>query len=79
MLRNPEGTFGAKLIEECGLKGAQIGKAKVSLKHANFIINEDGSACAKDIEMLIEHVQKTVLAQKFIELTREIHIIGDIE
>lgn len=63
----------AKLIDECGLKGYQIGGAQVSEKHAGFIINKD-NATAKDIIDLIEYVRKTVKERtgKLIELEVEI-------
>jgi UDP-N-acetylmuramate dehydrogenase len=77
VFRNPEGDFAARLIEACGLKGHQCGKAMVSSKHANFIINQDGFATASDIESLITLVQDTVLAKTQIKLVREVHIIGD--
>lgn len=77
VFRNPEGDFAARLIEACGLKGYQCGKAMVSTKHANFIINQDGTASAKDIESLITLVQETVFAKTQIKLVREVHIIGD--
>ena len=74
--RNPEGYFAAKLIEECGLKGFQVGGAQVSEKHANFIINK-GNATAADIENLIFQIQKEVFKQKKIKLVTEIIIIGE--
>ena len=74
--RNPKDNFAAKLIEDCGLKGYQIGGAQVSEKHANFIINL-GNASALDIEKIIDHIQKVVLEKKSIELKREIKIIGE--
>lgn len=77
VFRNPPGDFAARLIEQCGLKGKQLGHAKVSEKHANFIINEKGQASAQDIESLISLVQKTVHEQTTIDLIREVHIIGD--
>ncbi len=63
----------AKLIDECGLKGYQIGGAQVSEKHAGFIINKENST-ANDILQLIEYVQKTVYEKtgKVIELEIEI-------
>ena len=77
VFKNPTGTYAAKLIESCGLKGFSLGGAKVSTKHANFIINHEGIASALDIEQLIQHVRKTVLEKTSIELLHEIHILGD--
>ncbi|HHF7365730.1 TPA: UDP-N-acetylmuramate dehydrogenase [Legionella bozemanae] len=77
VFRNPPGNFAARLIESCGLKGFNIGGALVSQKHANFIINHQGSATAADIEALIHLVQTKVREQTTIELMREVHIIGD--
>ena len=76
VFRNPPNQFAAKLIESCGLKGHQIGGAVVSQKHANFIINQDGEASAKDIEQLIDYVRETVRAQTGCELIQEVHMIG---
>ncbi|CAM4400453.1 MAG: UDP-N-acetylenolpyruvoylglucosamine reductase [Legionella sp.] len=77
VFRNPPGDFSARLIESCGLKGFSLGGAMVSQKHANFIINHQGSASAADIEALIYLVQTKVREQTTIELMREVHIIGD--
>lgn len=77
VFRNPPGDFAARLIESCGLKGFSIGGAMVSQKHANFIINHQGSASAADIEALIQLVQAKVREQTTVELMREVHIIGD--
>jgi len=74
--RNPKDNFAAKLIEECGLKGFQIGGAQISEKHANFIINL-GNASALDIEKIIIYIQKVVYEKKNIQLKREIKIIGE--
>ena len=49
----------------------------VSQKHANFIINQHGSASAADIEALIHLVQTKVREQTTIEMIHEVHIIGD--
>lgn len=77
VFRNPPHQYAAQLIEMCGLKGKKIGGACVSTKHANFIINDQGQASAKDIESLIEFIQKTVYEKTNIMLHREVHIIGD--
>lgn len=77
VFRNPPGDFAARLIESCGLKGFSVGGAMVSQKHANFIINHQGSASAADIEALIYLVQTKVREQTSVELLHEVHIIGD--
>ena len=76
VFRNPPGSYAAKLIEECGLKGRAIGGAVISPKHANFIVNK-GGARAADIEALIELAQSTVQAKFGIELEREVRLVGD--
>lgn len=76
VFRNPANDHAARLIESCGLKGFCIGRACVSDKHANFIINT-GGASAADIESLIQHVQETVHARTGIELIAEVRIIGE--
>lgn len=64
----------AKLIDECGLKGYQIGGAQVSEKHAGFIINKE-NATAKDIIDLVEYVKKTVKEKKGKSIDLEVEII----
>lgn len=76
VFRNPENDHAARLIESCDLKGARIGGAVVSQKHANFIIN-DKSATAADIEALIKHVQEVVNIKCGIELIKEVCIVGE--
>lgn len=76
VFKNPAGDFAARLIESCDLKGARIGAAVVSDKHANFIINKGGNSAA-DIEALIQHVQKVVAEKTGVELQIEVHIIGE--
>jgi len=77
VFRNPPGDHAARLIEACGLKGYAIGGARVSEKHANFIVNAQGRGSAADIENLIEHVRRTVLAKCGVELITEVRIIGE--
>lgn len=76
VFRNPSGDHAARLIEAAGLKGTAIGGARVSEKHANFIVNPDGSATAAEIEMLIGQVQARVKEMFGIELVREVRIVG---
>jgi len=77
VFRNPPGDHAARLIEACGLKGYAIGGARVSEKHANFIVNAKGRGSAADIENLIEHVRHAVLAKHGVELTAEVRIVGE--
>ncbi len=74
--KRPEGYFAGKLIEDCGLKGYQIGGAQVSEKHAGFIINA-GGATSSDILKLIEYVQDKVNQKFGVLLEPEIKIIGE--
>jgi len=76
VFRNPPGDHAARLIESCGLKGLARGGARVSEKHANFIVNPDGAASAADIEWLILEVKKTVLEKTGIDLVPEVRIVG---
>ena len=74
VFRNPEGNYAGKLIEDYGLKGKSIGGAKVSEKHANFIINT-GNAKAEEIVTLIREIQKKVKKETGIELKLEQEIV----
>ena len=74
--RNPEGDYAARLIEASGLKGYVMGGAQVSEKHANFIVNL-GTATALDIELLIRHMQETVMNKFGIALQQEVRVIGE--
>ena len=74
--RNPPADYAARLIERTGLKGFCVGRACVSEKHANFIINR-GGASAGDIERLIETVRDRVEASTGIRLQTEVHMVGE--
>lgn len=73
---NPPGDHAARLIESAGLKGRRVGGASVSMKHANFIVN-DRTASAADIERLIEEVRATVERVHGVRLVPEVRIVGD--
>jgi len=79
VFRNPPGDHAARLIESCRLKGYAIGNARVSEKHANFIVNPDGRARAADIEALIGHVRRVVVEKTGVALEAEVRIIGETE
>lgn len=73
--KRPQGYFAGALIEECGLKGYSVGGAKVSEKHAGFVVNFD-NATANDVLAVIEHVQKTVYEKFGVGLEPEVKFIG---
>jgi UDP-N-acetylmuramate dehydrogenase len=77
VFRNPPGDHAARLIESCGLKGLARGGARVSEKHANFIVNPEGRASAADIEGLIVEVKHTVLERTGVDLVPEVRIVGE--
>lgn len=72
--KRPEGDFAGRLIEACGLKGARVGGAEVSEKHAGFIINR-GDATFCDVMRLEELVVETVMKETGVELRREVEVI----
>lgn len=74
VFKRPQGLFAGALIEECGLKGKTIGGAKVSEKHAGFIINI-GGATTKDVTDLIKLIQDTVEKEKGVLLEKELRVI----
>lgn len=76
VFKNPEGLKAAQLIDQCGLKGFQIGQAQVSLKHANFIVNL-GEATAHDTWELILHVQQAVKVKCGVQITTEVVRLGE--
>jgi UDP-N-acetylmuramate dehydrogenase len=77
VFRNPPGDHAARLIEQCGLKGHAIGGARISEKHANFIVNPERSASAADIEALIGHVRAVVRTRTGVDLEPEVRIVGE--
>lgn len=71
----PKGHFAGELIEAAGLKGKGVGGARVSEKHAGFIINYD-HATAKDIFQTILLVQDKVFLHSGVKLEPEIQMLG---
>lgn len=76
VFKRPEGYFAGKLIHDAGLQGYQVGGARVSTKHAGFIVNVDG-ATATDYMDVIKHVQDTVWEKFNVKLETEVRIIGE--
>lgn len=75
MFKNPAGMHAAKLIEEAGLKGKRSGKAMISEKHSNFIVNT-GGAKASDVLSLMRIVRTTVKNNSGITLEPEVKLLG---
>jgi UDP-N-acetylmuramate dehydrogenase len=74
--KNPRGGDSAgRLIDLCGLKGACVGGACVSSRHANFIVNKGGATC-DDVMKLMEIIRKTVYNRYKIRLHPEVKIVG---
>ncbi len=73
--KRPEGYFAGKLIEDCGLRGFQIGGAQVSEKHCGFVINK-ADATAEDVMQLIGYVQRTVSERFGVVLEPEVRFLG---
>ena len=76
VFKNPAGKHAAQLIEAAGLKGHRHGSARVSDKHANFIISESGTT-AEDVEALIELIRQTVREKFDVSLETEVRIVGE--
>ena len=75
VFRNPPNMYAGKLIEDMGLKGFTIGKAMVSEKHANFIINT-GNAKASDIKKIIDTIKVKALSKYNVRLRVEQRLIN---
>lgn len=74
VFRNPVGMYAGELIENVGYKGKMVGGAKVSEKHANFIVNY-ASATGQDIVTLINEIKEKVKEKYNVDLILEQEII----
>ena len=75
--KRPEGYYAAALIDQCGLKGYSNGGARVSMKHAGFLVNTGTSS--RDYLDLMKKVQQIVEERVGVRLEPEIRIIGEDE
>ena len=73
--KRPEGDYAGRLIEAAGMKGARVGGAQVSLKHAGFIVNT-GGATVGDVLALASLVKEKVFEMSGIMLEEEPVILG---
>lgn len=78
VFKRPAGFFVGKLIDDCGLRGFNIGGAQISDKHSGFIINR-GNATCRDVLSLIEYIQITVERNFGVKLEPEIRIVGEFQ
>ncbi|MGA6827975.1 UDP-N-acetylmuramate dehydrogenase [Nitrospira sp. NS4] len=75
VFKNPPKDSAGRVIDSAGLKGAQVGDAQVSDKHANFIVNR-GQASAKDVLALIRKVRAAVTRKTGVKLELELKVVG---
>jgi len=75
IFKNPGGDFAGRLIEGAGLKGARAGRARISDRHANFIVNE-GGARAADVKALMDVAQREVWERSGVWLEPEVQLVG---
>jgi UDP-N-acetylmuramate dehydrogenase len=76
VFKNPPGAFAGRLLEEAGVKGLAVGGARVSERHANFIVNT-GGARAADVRALMEEMQRRVLERTGVRLEPEVKLVGE--
>jgi UDP-N-acetylmuramate dehydrogenase len=75
VFKNPPGDHAARLVEAAGAKGLSVGGARVSEKHANFVVAAPG-ATADDVYHLITRVRERVRERFGTELEPEVHLVG---
>ncbi|MBI3356626.1 MAG: UDP-N-acetylmuramate dehydrogenase, partial [Nitrospirae bacterium] len=75
VFKNPPNDSAGRVVEAAGLKGAHVGDAQVSDKHANFIVNQ-GNASAKDVLALIKKVRAQVARKTGVKLELELKLVG---
>ncbi|MEP6767573.1 MAG: UDP-N-acetylmuramate dehydrogenase [Acidobacteriota bacterium] len=75
VFKNPPNDHAGRLLEACGLKGARVGGAEISERHANVIVNR-GGATARDVLALMERMRNEVSARFAITLSPEVDMLG---
>ncbi len=73
--KRPEGYFAAALIDQAGLKGLQVGGARVSEKHGGFVVNTGGATC-RDVLELVAQIRRRVQEQFGVLLELEVKVWG---
>jgi UDP-N-acetylmuramate dehydrogenase len=77
IFRNPPGDYAGRLIEACGLKGATVGAAQISPKHANVIVNL-GGARAEEVLALMRRARAEVATRFDLLLEPEVILTGGL-
>lgn len=75
VFKNPPNDSAGRVVEAAGLKGAHVGDAEISDKHANFIVNQ-GHASARDVLALIKKVRAQVARKTGVKLELELKLVG---
>jgi UDP-N-acetylmuramate dehydrogenase len=75
IFKNPRGDHAGRLIDAAGLKGARAGRASISDRHANFIVNE-GGARAVEVKALMDLAQRVVWERSGVWLEPEVQLVG---
>jgi UDP-N-acetylmuramate dehydrogenase len=78
VFKNPAGDYAGRLIEQAGMKGMACGKAQISQRHANFIVNL-GGARAADVATLMKEARNRVREQFGVDMELEVELRGDWE
>jgi UDP-N-acetylmuramate--L-alanine ligase/UDP-N-acetylenolpyruvoylglucosamine reductase len=73
---NPRGDHAGRLLEAAGQKGASVGGARVSTRHANVIVTGPG-ACASDVRALMERMRWAVEERFGVRLESEVVLLGE--
>jgi UDP-N-acetylmuramate--alanine ligase len=76
IFKNPAACPAGKLVDELGLKNRQVGAARVSEIHGNFIVNDDGAATANEVLSLIAQIQEKAKQERGIDLELEVQVVG---
>ena len=76
--KRPEGYFAGKLVMDSGLRGYQVGGARISEKHCGFVINA-GDATAKDVRTLMDNVRDIVYEKYGVTLEQEVKFLGEFD
>ena len=72
--KNPKENSAGFLLEKSGLKGYKKGKAEMSAKHANFLVNN--GATATELEDFVEEVRAIVAEKQGVNLEWEVQCLG---